>query len=222
MQAATNSLLASTCSHTRLLAMAVCRHPAVPCALVPTHRCRPFLVLVGHRVCSPPSSSHGGWPRLVAFVRASRVLLNACMHRKLCVELLTVVRRYGLVLSRHAAARHDSLRHLCRLTRPAALYATILYRCRARQTLSFPARPRLFALLVAAVNKVFDYAPLSRRTGYRPCWSSPCRTSKFRHRHSATHLHLAKSHVAVLLPRHHPFLFFPCHMPPRHDACRRL
>jgi hypothetical protein len=143
MQAATNSLLASTCSHTRLLAMAVCRHPAVPCALVPTHRCRPFLVLVGHRVCSPPSSSHGGWPRLVAFVRASRVLLNACLRRTFCAELLTVVRRYGLVLSRCAAARRSCLRHLRRLARPAALYATISYRRRARRTLSFPARPRL-------------------------------------------------------------------------------
>jgi hypothetical protein len=69
---------------------------------------------------------------------------------------------------------------------------------------------------------VLDCAPLSRRTGCRPCWSSPCRTSKLCHRHSATRLHLAKSHTTVLLPRRRPFLFSPRHMPPRHDACRRL
>jgi hypothetical protein len=36
----------------------------------------------------------------------------------------------------------------------------------------------------AIVNMVLDYALLSGRTGYRPCWSFPCQTSKLHHRHS--------------------------------------
>jgi hypothetical protein len=61
----------------------------------------------------------------------------------------------------------------------------------------------VFALLVVVVNMVLVYAPLSCRTDCRPCWSSPCRTSKLRHCHSATHLHLAKFRAVVLLPRRH-------------------
>jgi hypothetical protein len=69
----------------------------------------------------------------------------AAPHR---VELLTVVRRYGLVLSRRAAAGHGCLRHLRQLASPAALYATILYHRRShRRTSCMASSSSLFTRL---------------------------------------------------------------------------
>jgi hypothetical protein len=73
--------------------------------------------------CTFPSfpSRPGSFCMRVVFL-ALLTPMVAAPHR---AELPTVVRRYGLAIGR------GCLRHLLQLASPAALYATILYRCRS-------------------------------------------------------------------------------------------